>query len=86
MAGDENISMQEAEGGGGATRGVKKKKKLKRCKQKGRGLRQRLAMASADLRLAADEASVSGAERCEGEGSESVLLTRLRDGPSPSCW
>ena len=59
MAGDENFSMQEAEGGGGATRGVKKKKKLKRCKQKGRGLRQRLAMASADLRPAADEASVN---------------------------
>jgi hypothetical protein len=86
MAGDENFSMQEAEGGGGATGGIKKKKH-KRCMRKGKGHRKRLAMARAnDLRLAADEASVSGAERCEGEGFESVLLTRLRDGPSPSCW
>jgi hypothetical protein len=59
MAGDENFSMQEAGGGGGATRGVKKKKKLKRCKQKGRGHRQWLAARKADLRPAADEASVN---------------------------
>ena len=60
MAGDENFSMhEEAEGGGGATRGVKKKKKLKRCKQKGRGHRQWLAARKADLRPAADEASVN---------------------------
>jgi hypothetical protein len=60
MVGDENISMQEVEGGGGATGGIKKKKKHKRCKQKGKGHRKRLATARAnDLRLAADEASAS---------------------------
>jgi hypothetical protein len=58
MAGDENISMQEAEGGGGATGGIKKKKRNK-GKQKGRGHRQWLAARKADLRPAADEASVN---------------------------
>jgi len=59
MAGDENISRQEAEGGGGATGGIKKKKNKKRCKRKGTGHRQWLAARGADLRLAADGASVS---------------------------
>ena len=59
MVGDENFSMQEAEGGGGATGGIKKKKKHKRCKRKGTGHRQWLAARGADLRLAADAASVS---------------------------
>jgi hypothetical protein len=60
MVGDENISMQETEGGCGVKGGIKKKKKHKRCKQKGFGHRKRLATARAnDLRLAADEASAS---------------------------
>jgi len=59
MAGDENISRQEAEGGGGATGGIKKKKNKKRCKRKGTGHRQWLAARKADLRPAADEASVN---------------------------
>ena len=59
MAGKENASMQRAEDGGGATGGIKKKKRNK-GKQKGKGHRKRLALARAnDLRPAADEASVS---------------------------
>jgi hypothetical protein len=58
MAGDENISMQEAEGGGDVTGGIKKGKR-RRGKQKGNGHRQWLATRGADLRLAADEASGS---------------------------
>jgi len=59
MAGDENISMQEAEGGGGdATGGIKKGKRT-RSKRPNGGQRQRQAMERADRRLAADEASGS---------------------------
>ena len=58
MAGDENISMQRAEGGGGTTGGIKKGKR-RRGKQKGTGHRQWLATRGADLRPAADEASGS---------------------------
>ena len=59
MVGKENASMQRAEYGGGAAGDIKKRKH-KRCMRKGKGHRKRLAMARAnDLRLAADEASVS---------------------------
>ena len=58
MAGDENISMQRAEGGGGTTGGIKKGKRT-RGKRKGTGHRQWLAARGADLRPAADEASGS---------------------------
>ena len=59
MVGKENVSLQDAEGGnGGATGGIKKKKRNK-GKQKGRGHRQWLAARKADLRPAADEASVN---------------------------
>eukprot|EP00900_Chrysochromulina_parva_P019518 jgi/Chrpa1/27568/Chrysochromulina_OHIO_Genome00025964-RA len=56
MVGDENVSMQMAEGGGGPTGGFVKKK-CKRSRQKNRGQRQ--AMAKFDRRLAADDANVS---------------------------
>jgi hypothetical protein len=56
MAGDENVSMQMAVGGGGPTGGFVKKK-CKRSRQKNRGQRQ--AMAKFDRRLAADDANVS---------------------------
>ena len=56
MAGAENISMQRAEGGGGTTGGIQKKK-CKRSRQKNRGQRQ--AMARFDRRLAADDANVN---------------------------
>jgi hypothetical protein len=56
MAGDENVSMQMAVGGGGPTGGFVKKK-CKRSRQKNRGQRQ--AMAKFDRRLAADDASGS---------------------------
>ncbi len=59
MAGDENISMQEAEGGGDATGGIKKGKRTTRSKRPNGGQRQRQAMERADRRLAADEASGS---------------------------
>ena len=58
MAGDENISMQRAEGGGGTTGGIKKGK-CRRGNRKDHGHRQWLATRGADLRPAADEASGS---------------------------
>jgi hypothetical protein len=57
MAGDENIPMQEAVGGGGATAGIKKRKRSNRCKRLSNGQRQELTRR--DRRLAADEASGS---------------------------
>ncbi|KOO23818.1 hypothetical protein Ctob_006617 [Chrysochromulina tobinii] len=56
MAGDENISMQMAEGSGGVTAGIKKKKG-KRGKQK--SCAQRKALAIAKRRLAEGDASGS---------------------------
>ena len=58
MVGDENASIQRAEGGGGTTGGIKKGKR-RRGKQKGNGHRQWLATRGADLRPAAEEASGS---------------------------
>jgi len=58
MAGDENVSVQHEERGGGATGGIKKGKR-RRGKQKGTGHRQWMAAKGADLRPAAGEASVS---------------------------
>ena len=58
MAGDENFSLQHAEGGSGLTGGIKKGK-LRRGNRKGGGHRQWLAARGADLRPAADVASVS---------------------------
>jgi hypothetical protein len=56
MVGDENLSVQRAEGGGGATGGIKKKK----CKHSRRmSSGQRQAMARFDRRLAADDANVN---------------------------
>ena len=57
-AGDENVSVQRAEGGSGSTGGTKKGKR-RRGKQKGNGHRQGKAAREAVLRLAAGEASVS---------------------------
>jgi hypothetical protein len=59
MVGDENISMQEVEGGGGATGGIKKKKKRNKGKRLNRGQRLRQSMAMTVQRPAADEASGS---------------------------
>ena len=59
MAGKENVSMQRAERGSGSTGGITKKGKRTRSKQKGNGHRQWLAARGADLRPAADAASVS---------------------------
>ena len=56
MVGDENISMQRAESGGGTTGGIQKKK-CKRSMRPNRGQRQ--AMARFDRRLAADDANVN---------------------------
>ena len=56
MAGDENVSMQMVEGGGGPTGGLVKKK-CKRSTRMNRGQRQ--ARAKFDRRLAADDANVS---------------------------
>ena len=56
LAGDENVSMQEAVGGDGAMGGIKKGKR-RRGKQKGTGHRQWLAAKRTDLRPAAGEAS-----------------------------
>ena len=58
MVGDENVSMQEAEGGGGATGGIKKGKR-RRGKRKCQGNRQWLAARGADRPLAVGEASGS---------------------------
>ena len=58
IAGKENASLQRAEGGGGASAGIKKGKR-RRGKQKGTGHRQWMAAKGADLRPAAGEASVS---------------------------
>ena len=60
MVGDENISVQRAEGGGGSTDGIKKKKR-NRGKQKSSGQRRQLAMAQ--RLLAVGEASGSQAEQ-----------------------
>ena len=58
MEGDENFSLQHAEGGSGLTGGIKKRK-LRRGNRKGGGHRQWLAARGTDLRPAADVASVS---------------------------
>jgi hypothetical protein len=58
MAGDENVSVQRAEGGNSSTGGIKKGKRT-RSKRPNGGQRQRQAMERADRRLAADEASGS---------------------------
>jgi hypothetical protein len=58
MAGNENVSMQHEERGGGATGGIKKGKR-RRGNRKGNGHRQWLATRGADLRPAADDASGS---------------------------
>ena len=58
MAGKENVSVQRAEGGRGLTGGIKKVKRT-RGKRKGTGHRQWLTARGADLRPAADVASVS---------------------------
>ena len=59
MEGDENLSLQHAEGGSGSLGGIKKGKR-RRGKQKGGGHRRRHpAMGDTDLRLAAYDASVS---------------------------
>ena len=59
MAGDENIPLQYAEGGSGLSGGIKKKGKRTRSHRKSSGHRQWLAARGADLRPAADAASVS---------------------------
>ena len=46
IAGDENVSMQRAEGGSGST-GVIVKRKRNRCKRLNSGQRQRQALATA---------------------------------------
>ena len=58
MAGKENVPVQRADGGSGLTGGIKKVKRG-RGKRKGGGHRRRHPATGADLRLAADEASVS---------------------------
>ena len=59
MAGDENFPLQHAEGGSGLSGGIKKKGKRTRSHRKSSGHRQWLAARGADLRPAADAASVS---------------------------
>ena len=59
MEGDENISLQRAERGSGSSGGIIKKGKRTRGKRKGTGHRQWLTARGADLRPAADVASVS---------------------------
>jgi hypothetical protein len=60
MAGDENVSVQRAEGEGGhsSTGGIKKGKRT-RSKRPNGGQRQRQAMERVDRRLAADDANVN---------------------------
>ena len=58
MVGDENASIQRAEGGGGTTGGIKKGKR-RRGKQKCQGDRQWLAARRANRQLAVGEASGS---------------------------
>ena len=57
MEGDENISLQHAVEGGGSSGDIKKGKR-RRGNRKGGGHRRRHPVTGADLRLAADEASV----------------------------
>ena len=78
MAGDENISVQRAEGGGGSTGGIKKRKP-RRGKQKHSGARQALALA--ERRLAAVEASGSRAEWRERKGSDFCVGNDCGKGP-----
>ena len=60
MAGKENVSVQRAEGGGGSTGGIAKRKR-NRGKQKSSGQRRQLAIAQ--RLLAGGVASVSQAEQ-----------------------
>ena len=60
MVGDENVSMQTAEGGGGSTGGIVKRKR-NRGKQKSSGQRRQLAIAQ--RLLAGGVASGSQAEQ-----------------------
>ena len=62
MAGDENFPLQHVEGGSGLSGGIKKGKR-RRGKRQHSGLRQALALA--ERRLAAVEASGTCDDRCE---------------------
>ena len=91
--GDENIPVQEAEGGGDAMGGTKQmaeggssssigcivKKKCKRSRRPNG--RQQQEMAMIGRRLAADEASGSQAERRERKGSDFCVGNDCGKGP-----